>query len=58
MTESGQIRLIASARTNQPLSFFLLALPSAIAVAFLLIADLDSPRGGLIHVSWEFAEFI
>jgi hypothetical protein len=25
-------------------------LPVAVAISFLLIADIDSPRGGLIHV--------
>ncbi len=28
----------------------LLILPLVVAIAFLLIADIDSPRGGLIHV--------
>jgi hypothetical protein len=28
-----------------------LILPLLASIAFLLIADLDSPRGGLIHVS-------
>jgi hypothetical protein len=28
----------------------LLILPLIVAVAFFLIADIDSPRGGLIHV--------
>jgi hypothetical protein len=27
-----------------------LILPLIVAVAFFLIADIDSPRGGLIHV--------
>jgi len=29
----------------------LLVLPLVVAIAFLLIADIDSPRGGLIHVA-------
>jgi hypothetical protein len=29
----------------------LLVLPVVVSVAFLLIADIDSPRGGLIHVA-------
>jgi hypothetical protein len=29
----------------------LLVLPLVVSIAFLLIADIDSPRGGLIHVS-------
>jgi hypothetical protein len=32
-------------------SIFLLVVPLLASVAFMLIADLDSPRGGLIHVS-------
>ena len=32
-------------------SLLLIILPLLTAVAFLLIADIDSPRGGLIHVS-------
>ena len=32
-------------------SKFLIVLPIVIAIAFLLIADIDAPRGGLIHVS-------
>jgi hypothetical protein len=28
----------------------LLVLPLVVSIAFLLIADIDSPRGGLIHV--------
>jgi hypothetical protein len=31
-------------------NWFFLILPSALAITFLLIADIDSPRGGLIHV--------
>ena len=34
-----------------PRSLLLLILPLLIAIAFLLIADIDSPRGGVIHVS-------
>ena len=32
-------------------SLVLLILPFLLAIAFLLIADIDSPRGGIIHVS-------
>jgi hypothetical protein len=32
-------------------SLLLLILPLLLAIAFLLIADIDSPRGGVIHVS-------
>jgi hypothetical protein len=32
-------------------SLLLLILPLLLAIAFLLIADIDSPRGGIIHVS-------
>jgi hypothetical protein len=28
----------------------LMILPLVVSIAFLLIADIDSPRGGLIHV--------
>jgi hypothetical protein len=27
-----------------------MVLPLVVSIAFLLIADIDSPRGGLIHV--------
>jgi hypothetical protein len=30
--------------------FLLLILPGILAIAFLLIADIDSPRGGIIGV--------
>jgi hypothetical protein len=39
------------ARHTKGGEFLLLVLPLIVAVAFLLIADIDSPRGGLIHVS-------
>jgi hypothetical protein len=29
----------------------LVVLPLIVSIAFLLIADIDSPRGGFIHVS-------
>jgi hypothetical protein len=32
-------------------SLLLLVLPLVVSIAFLLIADIDSPRGGIIHVS-------
>jgi hypothetical protein len=37
-------------RSAQAKSSVLLILPLSLSVAFLLIADIDSPRGGLIHV--------
>jgi hypothetical protein len=38
------------ARKTQTRSILLLILPLIVSAAFLLIADMDSPRGGLIHV--------
>ena len=32
-------------------SLVLLILPLLLGIAFMLIADIDSPRGGLIHVA-------
>ena len=40
-------------RTTKTRNGVLLMLPVFVAVAFLLIADIDSPRGGLIHVPPE-----
>lgn len=34
----------------RPDSLLLLVLPVVLAISFMLIADIDSPRGGLIHV--------
>jgi hypothetical protein len=39
------------ARSVTMKSTLLFVLPLVIAIAFLLIADIDSPRGGLIHVA-------
>ncbi len=39
------------ARNTQRGKILLLILPLVVSIAFLLIADIDSPRGGLIHVS-------
>jgi hypothetical protein len=39
------------ARTTRVGGVLLMILPLVVSVAFLLIADIDSPRGGLIHVS-------
>jgi hypothetical protein len=39
------------ARTAKSKSGLLWVLPVLVAISFLLIADIDSPRGGLIHVS-------
>ena len=38
-------------RRSDPGAKRLIVLPIVIAVSFLLIADIDAPRGGLIHVS-------
>ena len=38
------------ARTTRGGGILLLVLPLVVSIAFLLIADIDSPRGGLIHV--------
>jgi hypothetical protein len=37
-------------RTFQSAKLLLLVLPLVLSVAFFLIADIDSPRGGIIHV--------
>jgi hypothetical protein len=39
------------ARGLKAKSLLLLVLPLVVSIAFLLIADIDSPRGGIIHVS-------
>jgi len=39
------------ARKAEAESMLLLGLPVLVSVAFLLIADIDSPRGGVIRVS-------
>jgi hypothetical protein len=39
-----------SARTPKEKSILLLVLPLIVAIAFLLIADIETPRGGLIRV--------
>ena len=38
-------------RTDQTKSSLLLVMPLLVAISFMLIADIDSPRGGLIHVA-------
>jgi hypothetical protein len=38
------------ARTTKVGGILLIILPLVVSIAFLLIADIDSPRGGLIHV--------
>jgi len=38
------------ARNSKGRNVLLLILPLVLSIAFLLIADIDSPRGGLIHV--------
>ena len=38
-------------RSNQAISGLLFVMPVLVGISFLLIADIDSPRGGLIHVS-------
>lgn len=42
--------LLLGIGARRPSAFMSLALPFVISVAFFLIADLDSPRGGLIRV--------
>ena len=39
------------AHTAGPKSGLLFVLPLVVSISFLLIADIDSPRGGFIHVS-------
>jgi len=39
------------ARNSKGRNVLLLILPLVLSIAFLLIADIDSPRGGLIHVA-------
>lgn len=38
------------ARTSETKASLLFVLPLVVSISFLLIADIDSPRGGLIHV--------
>ena len=38
------------ARTFESISVVSLVLPIVLSIAFFLIADIDSPRGGIIHV--------
>jgi hypothetical protein len=38
-------------RGTQASPRLLFVLPLVVSIAFLLIADIDSPRGGLIHVA-------
>lgn len=38
------------ARSDKPRSILFLVLPFIVSIAFLLIADIDTPRRGLIHV--------
>jgi hypothetical protein len=40
-----------SAHCAKPMSVRFLVLPLLVSISFFLIADIDSPRGGLIHVS-------
>ena len=46
------------ARTVGKRATLLLVLPVIVSVAFLLIADIDSPRGGLIHVAPQNLEAV
>jgi hypothetical protein len=39
------------ARDNKPGIILLLVLPLVVSIAFFLIADIDSPRGGVIRVN-------
>src|SRR6185437_4296080 len=47
----GNILVGYSARTGKSKDVLHFVLPLVIAITFLLIADIDSPRGGLIHVT-------
>jgi hypothetical protein len=47
----ANVMLVYNARTLQRRSPLLLILPLVVSVAFTLIADIDSPRGGLIRVT-------
>jgi len=46
----GNLLVGYGTRSPQPKAGLLFALPVLVTIAFLLIADIDSPRGGLIHV--------
>jgi hypothetical protein len=48
MVSNVLVGLGVSRKRGEPL--LLLVLPVVVGIAFLLIADIDSPRGGLIHV--------
>jgi hypothetical protein len=39
------------ARSFKAEAYFIWVLPAAVAIAFFLISDIDSPRGGLIRVT-------
>jgi hypothetical protein len=47
----GNVLVGYGARNSRGGGMLLLVLPLIVSIAFLLIADIDSPRGGLIHVS-------
>ncbi len=42
--------LLIGYRSHQQRPILFVVLPLAISISFALIADIDSPRGGLIHV--------
>lgn len=46
----SNILLGVGASNRRAETFLLLILPAVFSIAFVLIADIDSPRGGLIHV--------
>ena len=49
MAISSNVLIGCGARQKQS-RFLLLVLPVIVSVSFLLIADIDSPRGGVIRV--------
>ncbi|MGA9567741.1 MAG: hypothetical protein WBS19_19610 [Candidatus Korobacteraceae bacterium] len=47
---AGNFLVGYGARGARTKGFLLIVLPLVVAISFLLIADIDSPRGGFIHV--------
>ena len=47
---SGNLMVGAYQRAVPPRRMLLMVLPAVVAISFLLIADVDSPRSGLIHI--------
>ena len=48
---ASNVLLGYGARRTARFPLMLFVLPFLLSIAFLLIADIDSPRGGLIHVN-------